>query len=149
MTPELSVIQMLDKVLEWFTKDYKDLGMDNPIPRQSVPVEWVRQNLEKIYPELNTNHFSEYAPLILDKLEEDGFVKQKNFVYTVTLKGKLFYRDGGYEQQEKDIRRQREDSETDLRLKKRTEVVTAYGSVIAAAGAILLLLWEIHKALCR
>ena len=54
MTPELSVIQMLDKVLEWFTKDYKDLGMDNPIPRQSVPVEWVRQNLEKIYPELNT-----------------------------------------------------------------------------------------------
>ena len=80
--------------------------------------------------------------MLLNKLEEDGFIETKTFGnYVITVNGLLFINKKGYIQELSDLNIERK------RIKRNDCLLTA-GSIGAAFGAIGLLIWEIYKCFC-
>jgi hypothetical protein len=94
----MELIDMLDKVLQWFATDIKDYATSNvvPQPRSGEDKNIVIKRMINDYPDLNTSEFTEYADAMLRKLVKDNYLEIRNDRYWITLDGKLFYLQGGY-----------------------------------------------------
>ena len=96
---ELTPIQKLDKVLEWFAMDIKEMGIgEQSILRERVPILKTIELISKYFKELNTAEFIIESGLILEQLADDGNIKKEGDLYSITFKGKYFSKNGGYTQ---------------------------------------------------
>lgn len=96
-------------------------------------------------------------PLILDKLIDDGYVKEYQNAfqggvdierwssYNITFYGKLFFKSGGYEEKERVDKININKIESDLILRKRNDHRLVIGTFVVGIGALALVAWELIK----
>ena len=114
----LPPIEMLDKVLIWFSMDVSEMSLGALIPRSAASKDVALKNIVEIFPELNSPEFLIYSDLILGKLVRDKYLIVLNPqtpiapLYSITFDGKYFSENGGYGEQIKsaEIRLRWEDS---------------------------------------
>ncbi|SHJ91932.1 hypothetical protein SAMN04487911_1585 [Arenibacter nanhaiticus] len=93
---------------------------------------------------------------VLDKLDRDKMVRVKIMGigngnsnsaehYTISLDGEVLLQDGGYTQKLIDERNKKNKIAQDLRISQRNEVFVKWTSLVAAIGAIGILIFEIYK----
>lgn len=96
---------------------------------------------------------------VLDKLERDNMVRMKVMGigngntnsaehYTISLDGEVILQDGGYTQKLIDERTEKEKVKQDLKISQRNECFVKWTSLVAALGALGILIFEIYKHLC-
>lgn len=134
------IIEYLDKILSWFATDIDNFKPGDFTPRRYVSAGAMFNSLIKKYPELNTNHFSYYYELLLEKMALDGYLdKEPNkvhkqdpfrFCYSITINGILFEQKGGYEGE---IKRERAEKISNLP-KKYWYIAAILGFLIGMFG---------------
>src|SRR5690348_1855058 len=135
---QLTEIQMLDKVLQWFAKSPDEIDRQPFTSRQSILKGNISGSIVKEYPELNTKEFLEWEDLILEKLVKDKYVSKLNELYSITFDGKIFSKAGGYKIF---IRIQKISN----RVRLYRDWLMIFGTWLAAIGALAFFLWEIYK----
>ncbi len=99
--------------------------------------------------------------LVINKLIKDGYINldehraqreiqydEKGFrYYQITFKGEVFLQDGGYTQKERIKEVNLKNLETEIKIRKRNEKVTAISASLAAIGAIGYLLLELWRSI--
>jgi hypothetical protein len=164
MENKLSPIYMLDKVLDWFSIDvyHKNASKDpNFVSRLGAWRDIIHSGIIMTYPELETDAFDEYIPIILDKLVEDGNIKiispekETKKSYSITFKGKMFSQAGGYAKQfEHDAMENNRLIALETFQQKQAEILSTWTKRVAlwtsliAIGTIVLALLEI-VSLCN
>ncbi len=100
---------------------------------------------------------------ILYKLIKDGFLsldehrakreatfKEIGFsYYQITFEGEVFLQQGGYTEKERIKNINLKNLETEIRIRKRNEKVTAISAILAAVGAAGYFLLELWKSICH
>jgi len=99
MKNTLTPNEMLDKTLEWFAMDFKDIN-DGDTRRDSEHYKAERLIAEK-FPEMDSPEFMEYSPMIFEQLVDDGYLTKGDNKYSINFKGKMFYKNGGYIKEQK------------------------------------------------
>lgn len=158
MQNELTPVQMLDKVLEWFNWPV-DKTPGKVLKRDAIVREWFMPNIVEDMPELNTTEFLEKNQMLMRKLAKDELVLETISHYVLTFEGMIFHAKGGYAgdiaarnqvaiQQESAKAYQLELAEAQRSQAETLNVLTiwiAIGSVIAGIYYAV----EIAKAICR
>lgn len=128
----MRIEKKLDKILNYFELK----GHDN-LEYDSQNVIW--NELAKEVAGVNNKFFL----MLLNKLEEDGYIETKTFGYhIITVNGLLFNSEKGYTQKLIDLNSERK------RMKNNDFILNA-GSIGAAFGTIGLLIWEVYKCICN
>jgi len=149
----LTPIQMLDKVLEWFSMDVQEMGLGEQLsPRQYAKKDVALRLMADKFKELNTAVFLIDNPLILSKLVKDGYLRlYYDDLYSITFDGKYFSRAGGYKQKiinESAENTRLERLETNQRRNQIAVIwltgVLAFGALIAAIYYLTELYWKYH-----
>ena len=96
--------EMLDITLNWFAMDFKDIGMgEDAIPRNEVEHHTAERLIMRMHPQLDKagSEFMEYSNMILEQLVSDRYLSKIGPRYSITFKGKMFSKSGGYIKKEK------------------------------------------------